>query len=545
MSDALRTLAVIFEVDTGKASQAVRSLDATVNKGIATLGNFAEAFIGSAMVKGFTGFIEGQIAAAKEVRVTSEKLGVGVDQLESFQFAAADAGVTAEGAANGLRFLNKNLGEAIAGNADAAKTFADLGIDLAGVKDGSKNAADVLPQLADKFAAAGSHAEKTALSMKIFGRQGAGLIPLLDGGSESLQKMRERFEDLGGGMDDNFIAKAKEAGRALGGMDVGIEALKRSISVQLMPYATAFGEKMQGVIKYVQGFAKETNIAKEGAALFGIAAGAAGLKAAYGFGKFFGVFKGGGLLKNLLSMGWIGVLVAGVAALGVVLEDLYVGMNGGQSAIRDMLESANGAAATDELFKQLKETVDSVGASFDGMKPALGSVLAQLGQMVMSPEFIASVEYVIRLLGSFAALAVGAARAAGNLAKFAANVVGGKLTDADKNLGDAGKAVDQAGDAVLGDKGFFGKNAFEPKQIHQPTPVLDPSSDPSSPYYYDRGNGGGGAPAQVTQNATVNVTLQGGVNTEADAQKIAAIVKDEMQSQYQDAHGALARGPSK
>ena len=63
--------------------------------------------------------------------------------------------------------MNKNLGEAIGGNADAAKTFSELGINLASVKDGSQSAADLLPTLAAKFAEAGSDAERTALDGEV------------------------------------------------------------------------------------------------------------------------------------------------------------------------------------------------------------------------------------------------------------------------------------------------------------------------------------------------------------------------------------------
>jgi hypothetical protein len=535
--DALRQLAVIFDVDTGKAADAVRGLGAAVDGAKSKLGNLVEGFVGSALVGGLKSFVEGQIAAAKEVRVTAAKIGVGVEQLEQFQFAAGSAGVSAEGAATGLKFLNKNLGLAITGNEEASKTFHDLGIDLAGVKDGTVNAADLLPKLAEKFAGTTSQAERTALAMKLFGRQGADLLPLLDDGPAGLEKLRQRFEELGGGMDANFIAKAKAAGRELGGMRFGIEALKRQIAVQFFPVAEAFGLKMQGVIKFVQGFAKETGLAKEAAIVFGVAAGAGALKAAAGFAKFFGILpKGAGFnLKTLLGLGEFGLIIASVLALALVLEDLWVGMHGGESAIKDLIATSLGIEDADKLFAQLSATADTISVSFQGLKPAIGNVVALLGQMVMSPYFVASVEYVVRLLGSFVALTIAAIRSVGNLALFAANVVAGKTTDADKNLDAIGTAIDQGGDAVFGKNGFFGDNATRPTPPANEAFAGPGYLNPASPDYQ--------GPPNVTNAVTIGeITVVGGPTNEDTGKAVAGAVRSTFEDEKRNAQGAIKRG---
>ena len=207
----LRELLASFNVDTGQAVQSLKHLDVGIARAKQTLGALAEAFIGSAIVHGLGEFIEGQIEAGSRVNDLSEKLGVGTEELQKFQLAAGLAGVNSESAAQALGFLNKNMGAALEGNKEAVETFAKMGVAL---KDGSgkvRELGDVIPEIADSFEKLESNQERTALAMKIFGKSGAALIPLLKEGSAKLVEMNRRFEELGGGMTEEFVKAADEA----------------------------------------------------------------------------------------------------------------------------------------------------------------------------------------------------------------------------------------------------------------------------------------------------------------------------------------------
>src|SRR5688572_29131721 len=160
MSSPLREIIASFDVDTSKAQQGMQTLDAKVQKAAQTLGALADAFVNSAFVKGITSFVEHQIQAGSAVNDLSEKLGVGTDELQAFQFAAGMVGVSAEEAAKGLQFLNKNVGEAVSGNAEATSTLQKLGV---AIKDGSgevRDAANLMPDLAEAFSKLDSDAER-------------------------------------------------------------------------------------------------------------------------------------------------------------------------------------------------------------------------------------------------------------------------------------------------------------------------------------------------------------------------------------------------
>lgn len=459
MASALRVLAALFDVDTAKATENLRKLDTGISSAKKSLSTVAASLVGAFSIGAVKHFIGETIELGSQLNDTSEKLGVSTQALQQFQYAAGLSGVGAEQAGTALQFLNKNLGEAIGGGQEQAKTFQALGISLDDVKNGTKNAADLLPDIAKKFEETGSDAERTALAMKIFGKQGAALIPLLKQGSGELANLREEFYELGGGMQEDFIKMADKAGDELDRLKFAMTGLKSRIAVAVLPTVTDFAKHLQRIAVFAIKLTKETHIVKEGLAILGVIGAAAGLKTALAWGKVFGLFPKGnmGILQMLASLGWIGVAIAAVVGLGLVFEDLWVGINGGKSVIRDWLTEAMGVEDADALFAQLGQVVEQIKASFVNMTPALKSIGKMLLDLLMSPAFIASVEYLVRLLGSMVALLAGAANATGKVLQ--------------RDWAGAGKAVDQAGDAVFGKDGFFGANAFKPYAPRSPAPA--------------------------------------------------------------------------
>lgn len=378
---ALRELLASFDIDTGGAKVALKSLDQGIKATAGMISGLAETLIGGLTVNGFKHFVEGQIEIGSRLNDLSERLGIGISDLQEFQLAAGVSGVGAEEAAKGLQFLNKNLGEAIGGNAEAAKTFQSLGIAF---KDGGGNArelADIIPEVADSFEKLGSDQERTAVAMKIFGKSGASLIPLLKQGSGGLEEIHKRFVELGGGMQGGFVKAADEAGDEIDILKFGLQGLKSRLAAEVLPYVTAFVRKAQTWVAGIIKLTKETNIVKDALVVFGAAASAAGLKAAIGMGKFLGIFKGGGLFKNLLSMGLFGLVVGGLLAIYLVVQDLVVMFRGGKSAIGEFVDGLFGVGTVSSGISMLNGVISHLQGAFQELKPVLGEAWAALSDL--------------------------------------------------------------------------------------------------------------------------------------------------------------------
>lgn len=453
----LRELLASFDIDTGKAKEALKGIDAAMNSAKQTLGALADAFVGSAIVHGVGAFIEGQIEAGSRINDLSERLGVGVKDLQAFQFAAGLAGVGSEEAAKGLQFLNKNIGDALDGNKEAAETFAKLGIALKD-NEGVREIGDMLPEIADAFAGMGSDAERTTVAMKLFGKSGAALIPLLKGGSEEANKLRAEFESLGGGLSEDFVHAADDAGDEIDKVKFGLANFKSSIAREALPILMRvvgqFKTWTQGLIR----MNRETNLAKYTVGLFGAASVAATMKSASGFAKLLGVVpKDASFWKTALGLGEIALVAGLVAALALLFEDLWVGMNGGESATRDWLNEMMGVEDTNKFFEDLKTTVDDIKKAFQELGPQLKPLLTDLMKMGVEagPSIAKAFVFVVKSVAAAVRLVAGLGEAIAATVGAVAKLVDGDNSGID-NLGkNLGGIVDRASDAVFGKNGLF------------------------------------------------------------------------------------------
>ena len=441
MSQALRTLLAIFDVDTGAAEAGLKNLDKQISGTKEALLGVAQAALAAFSAHEVVAFVTDMIELGSQLNDTSEKLGVSTDELQKFQYAAKLSGIGADEASNALRFLNKNIGEAITGNADASQTFAKLGVDLKDSGGNVRELGDVIPEVADAFAKMGSDQERTAQAMKIFGRSGAQLIPLLKGGSAELLKMNEQFVKLGLGIDKEFIKKADAAGDAIDTLKFGVRALKTRIAGELLPYVKQLAEKFSGWVAKAQEVARDTNIVKEGWAAMGIAGGVAAVKVATGWAKTFGILKkGGGIFENLLSLGKFGAIGLGLAGIAGGVEDIVVMCQGGESVLGDFLDEFGEVGAKEEL-------VDALTTAWEQMQPSLEDLLPLIPQIGVA--FAQALPYAIGLVADLVKFTFAAALAIVALIKAAAGLGSLKSQDA------IGKDLNATAEQLFGKGGIL------------------------------------------------------------------------------------------
>ena len=125
----------------------------------------------------FVYMVKGAIDAADKLNDLTQSLGLNIQALAQYQLATAQGGTTLESLAKGI----KGMSTAFAENGDALRA---AGID-AETQDGR------MRQLADVFASMPDGIEKTTLAVKLFGKSGMELIPMLNGGAAGLDAAAE------------------------------------------------------------------------------------------------------------------------------------------------------------------------------------------------------------------------------------------------------------------------------------------------------------------------------------------------------------------
>jgi hypothetical protein len=131
-----------------------------------------------------------------DIAKQSDRLGITVAQLQSLQFAASQTGTDAGELKKGFEKFNKSISEASTGIGTGVRAFEMLGVSVTNTDGSLKNSNQLLNEVADGFTGVQDPADRVRIAMDLFGRSGAGMVNMLQNGSEELNAIRDQFSDL-------------------------------------------------------------------------------------------------------------------------------------------------------------------------------------------------------------------------------------------------------------------------------------------------------------------------------------------------------------
>jgi lambda family phage tail tape measure protein len=264
------------------------------------------------------------------MRDLSQRTGVGVETLGQFKVAAELSGSSLEGVAKGLTFLNKNMVAAATGTEAAAAAFKTVGVATTEADGTLRKADKVFLDVADRFAQLRDGPEKAALAIKIFGKAGAELIPILNLGSKEIQR-------FGLGIGPDFADKADAFNDQLGIMKAQTTVLTVQIGSALLPVMSGLVSVVTQAITFVGNLAGE---------FYKAIGGAAGLQQV-----------AAGLIKTMVVLGGVtaGVFIAtNITAFATALRGVLGVMRGMLVLERAMLAVQTARAAVLSLIAGLQ-----------------------------------------------------------------------------------------------------------------------------------------------------------------------------------------------
>ena len=200
---ALRELLLSLGVEVDKSG--VANADSALGKLKKAAVVAAAAFAGLKAVQGIGNLVDGVREMGDEIDKSSKQIGIGVEALQEWRFAAGLAGVAGNEMSNSLGRLQKNAFEAANGNKKMTEDFQKLGISVLDGAGNIKSADTLLTEFADGINGLDNETEKVALSLNLMGRTGKKLLPLFAEGSEGIAKMRQEAQELGGIMGQDLI----------------------------------------------------------------------------------------------------------------------------------------------------------------------------------------------------------------------------------------------------------------------------------------------------------------------------------------------------
>jgi hypothetical protein len=218
-----------------KAAPKQKRLSELLKEGADAFAKYAIAAGAGVVLGAIKNLVTEHIKLGNEIAKTSQRLGVSVEGLQEYQFAAQSSGVETDQLADAFKDLNLRTADAMAGNQDAANAFKTLGVELTDAEGRIKTVEELLPELADGFAAQADQSQRAALATKTMGEAGLRLLPMLQNGSAELAKMRNRARELGGVMSGEAARAAEDTSQAIFELQTVSGGFATDIAVALTP----------------------------------------------------------------------------------------------------------------------------------------------------------------------------------------------------------------------------------------------------------------------------------------------------------------------
>jgi hypothetical protein len=211
-----------------EGASAVEQGLAKVEQKVAGLGKSLIGLAGGLSVAGFAAFVRSSINAADEMAKLSQKTGVAMKDVAGLQLAFRQSGVEA----TQLVPIMAKLSNAAVNGSEALKA---MGVQSRNADGSLKGTRQLLGEVAEKFSGYQDGATKTALAVKLFGEEGAKILPLLNQGAEGLAQFDEMAQRLGLTLDEETGKRAEQFNDTLDLIGQGASGVGRQVAAQLLP----------------------------------------------------------------------------------------------------------------------------------------------------------------------------------------------------------------------------------------------------------------------------------------------------------------------
>lgn len=212
----------------GNSMQGVEGKAKNLGMAVRGVGSAFKALFAAAAVAGFSAFVKGAIDSADAFGKLSTRTGIAADKLQAYANAGKLADVSQSDLETGLRTLARTQAEAADGVATYSEAYAKLGLSVKEADGSLRPSDELLGEIADKFADLPNGPEKAAVAMDIFGRSGAKLITLLNGGSEALERFNYETSE-------NFAQNAELFNDKITELQIQFDGFRAQLADALLP----------------------------------------------------------------------------------------------------------------------------------------------------------------------------------------------------------------------------------------------------------------------------------------------------------------------
>lgn len=237
-----------FQKGIQKARMGLKGFVGEVGKSRKMMLGWGSTLLGIGGAASLAAFARQQIDTAVALGETAEKLGIATDQLELFQFAGEQAGVSVQTIELGLQRMIKRIGQAARGTGEAAKTFMRLGINAKELVE--LDPAEQFERISSAINDLPNRPQQIDAYASIFDSEAVNLIKI---GSQGINSFVDAFERAGGATATAGVRNAREFAQAANEFKRAIGATGRDFVLGITPAALDAVRGLQVIMDNISG----------------------------------------------------------------------------------------------------------------------------------------------------------------------------------------------------------------------------------------------------------------------------------------------------
>jgi lambda family phage tail tape measure protein len=198
----------------------------------------------AALGVGITALVMPVARVGDEFFKLSQKTGVSVEALTALDYAAKLSDVSTEGLTKALQKLSVAMFDSQVNGEEGSAALKALGVSATDARGQIRPTEQVLLDLADKFSVMPDGADKAALAVKLFGKEGLAIVPFLNQGREGITALMEEAQRLGLVMSEDVARASEVFNDNLTRLSAIFEGVQRQIGAAVIPVLADFTEQV-------------------------------------------------------------------------------------------------------------------------------------------------------------------------------------------------------------------------------------------------------------------------------------------------------------
>lgn len=222
-----------FESGLSNAEGKSKGLGSAIKKAISAAKALASALVIKKGIDAMKKLADNAAAAGDKIDKQSQALGMSRKAYQEWDYILSQNGSTIDNLGVSMKTLSSAI---VDGSKTGIAAFDKLGLSIDDLR--MQDMQIQFENVVKAFQKMPEGAEKAALAVDLFGRNGMELLPLLNNTSASIDELRKKAEELGIVMDDDAVNAAVNYTDAMDTLNRTFEAAKNAIGAVLLPTLT-------------------------------------------------------------------------------------------------------------------------------------------------------------------------------------------------------------------------------------------------------------------------------------------------------------------